>query len=84
MSELETRDLFRVEGVGCWCPPEMTLGALRIMGHTEKCTCARQGWEANYRHLREIERRRAADREVGRQVREAAAHVMDVRQETLV
>ena len=69
---MSERDTFRVEGVGCWCPESMTLGTIRIMGHTEECTEARRGWEANYRRMNELDRQRAADREAGRQLREAA------------
>lgn len=71
------RDSFRVEGVGCWCPGEMTLYTIRIMGHTKECTIARHGWEENYRDSSEIDRRRAADAEVGRQLREAATQVIE-------
>jgi uncharacterized protein HemY len=70
------RDAFRVDGVGCWCPDEMTLRTLRLMGHTEQCTQARKGWEANYRHLSEMDKQRAIDREVGRQLREAASTLL--------
>lgn len=73
---MNERDSFRVEGIGCWCPDGMTLGALRIMGHTEKCTQARKGWEANSRHSSEMEKQRRIDQEVGRQLREAAAAVI--------
>lgn len=71
------RDSFRVEGVGCWCPDEMTLRQLRITGHTEKCTEARKGWEANYRHLSEIDKQHRADAEVGRQLRESAGAMLE-------
>ena len=59
---------FRVEGVGCWCPGERTLHEMRLMGHTPDCRKAREGWDANYRHLAALDRQRAIEREVGRQV----------------
>lgn len=76
-----SRDSFRIEGVGCWCPDGMTLQQLRLNGHTEKCTEARRGWEGNYRHMREMDRVRAVDQEVGRQLREAAQAVLASNQE---
>lgn len=48
---LPPRDRFEVRGIGCWCPPSMTLSQLRGMGHTPECTAARKGWELNMRHL---------------------------------
>lgn len=69
---MQKRDSFRIEGVGCWCPDDMTLQQLRVSGHTERCTEARRGWEANYRNLSEMDKQRRTDQEVGRQLREAA------------
>lgn len=69
---MRERDPFRVEGVGCWCPNEMTLQQARIGGHTKECTQARKGWEANYRGLTEMDKQRREDQEAGRQLREAA------------
>lgn len=69
------RDRFVIEG-DCWCPGDMTLTAMRVMGHTESCTQARAGWKANYQHLSELARRRALDEAAGRQMREAAAEIL--------
>lgn len=74
------RDRFSIEGTGCWCPGTMTLDTLRIMGHTEFCTKALKGWEANYRQLSQMDQRRRIDQEIGRQVREAAIAVMEERE----
>lgn len=73
---MKGRDQFRIQGTGCWCPGEMTLYQLRVMGHTEECTRARKGWEANYRHLGEMDKQRRTDEEVGRQLREAAQEAL--------
>lgn len=73
---MSQRDSFKVAGVGCWCPGEMTLRQARLAGHTILCTEARRGWEQNNRHLSEIARQRAADEEAGRQLREAALEAL--------
>jgi len=70
------RDGFGIKG-DCWCPGEMTLATLRIMGHTEDCTTARKGHEANRRHLSEIDRQRRTDEAAGRQLREMASAVLE-------
>jgi hypothetical protein len=44
------RESFRIEGQ-CWCPNDLKLGQLRMMGHTEECTRAREGWRINMRNL---------------------------------
>ncbi len=58
------RDAFIVEGL-CWCPGERSLAHFRAMGHTEDCTRARKGWEANNRHAGQMARRRAEERALG-------------------
>lgn len=73
---MSEREAFRIEGIGCWCDQTITLGTLRVMGHTEECTEARRGWESNHRNLSEMARRRRVDEEVGRQLREAAEHAL--------
>jgi hypothetical protein len=67
---------FRVDGFGCWCPDERTLGQLRLAGHTPECRQARQGWAANMRHLSAIERERREAEEVGRQMLASARAVL--------
>lgn len=67
---MSERDSFFVQG-GCWCPATWTLQKVRIEGHSEDCTRARRGWEANYRHLAAVGRQRREDEEAGRALREA-------------
>ena len=60
-------------GLGlCWCPDEMTLRELRVVGHRPDCTRARRGWQKNMENLSELARQKRIDEEVGRQLREAA------------
>ena len=73
---MSERDAFRIVG-DCWCPGTMTLDAVRLGGHTADCTAARKGWEANRRHLSELDRQKRADEAAGRQLREAALAVLD-------
>ena len=70
------RDRFVIEG-GCWCDYNASIGPLRVMGHTEECTQARQGWAANYRHLGEMEKQRRIDEAAGRSLREDAERAIN-------
>jgi hypothetical protein len=70
------RDSFAIDGE-CWCPGEIRLDTLRIMGHTQACTAARKGHEANRRHLSDLDRQRRTDESAGRQLREMASAVLE-------
>lgn len=76
MTDPSADKTFRVEGVGCWCPGNRTLDAMRLDGHTKECAEARRGWRLNYEGLREMDRQRRVDEETGRQIREAATAVL--------
>ncbi len=69
---MSERDVFRIDGM-CWCADDLTIGVLRVMGHSEACTTARKGHEENARHLsQKMARRRMEDENAGRQLRQAA------------